>query len=113
MRILIKNINLNVAAALRKCGYHFERRDDERGEISAVRNPGAGSYPRFHVYVKSVSKMGLEASKTERALHINLHLDQKKPSYKGSAAHSGEYEGPLVEQEGQRIKNILESYTHN
>ena len=30
---------------------------------------------------------------------VSLHLDQKKPIYIGSPAHSGEYEGELVENE--------------
>ena len=34
---------------------------------------------------------------------MNLHLDQKEASYSGTSAHGGEYKGPLVEREMQRI----------
>ena len=39
---------------------------------------------------------------------FNLHLDQKKPTYEGHVAHSGEYDGELVEEEAERIRRILE-----
>ncbi|MBX4201167.1 hypothetical protein KW786_03530 [Candidatus Parcubacteria bacterium] len=38
---------------------------------------------------------------------FSLHLDQKKPSYEGSAGHSGDYDGDVVEGEVERIKNLL------
>ena len=48
---------------------------------------------------------------------FNLHLDQKKPSYFGHRslgegrlkghAHSGDYDGPVVEGEAERIKDLL------
>jgi hypothetical protein len=38
---------------------------------------------------------------------FNLHLDQKQPSYSGSRAHSGEYDGELVESEMERLKAYL------
>jgi len=98
MKIVIKNINENLASALRKCGYHFERQHADTNELSAARTLGAGGFPRFHCYAKLVGK----------DMHINLHLDQKRPSYSGSSAHGGEYEGEVVEQEGQRIKSILQ-----
>ena len=42
-----------------------------------------------------------------RETSLNLHLDQKKPVYRGTVAHSGEYEGEIVAKEIARIKNIL------
>lgn len=51
-------------------------------------------YPRFHAYVKMQGK----------DLVVNLHLDQKKPSYQGSHRHSAEYDTELVVQEAERIK---------
>lgn len=42
----------------------------------------------------------------EGTVTLNLHLDQKQPSYQGSHAHSGEYKGALIEVEVARIKNI-------
>jgi len=97
MKILIENILENPANALRRCGYHFERRHPDTEEISAARSFGAGGFPRFHAYAKLDGKN----------LKINLHLDQKRPSYSGTAAHGGEYEGELIEQEAERIESIL------
>jgi len=56
------------------------------------------SFPRFHVYIEISKKVIL----------VNLHLDQKAPSYNDSHAHAGEYEGKLVEEEGERIKRWFE-----
>lgn len=68
-------------------------------------------YPRFHIYI-AASDGGEprpeESGREESGYWVfKLHLDQKKPSYSGSAAHSGEYEGPTVETEAERIKQIL------
>ena len=86
MRIVVK-FSGNVYNLMRQLGYHPH-------ESSFVRRLSAAGYPRFHVYLK-VSGGNLE---------INLHLDQKKPIYKGATAHSGEYDGELVENEAERIK---------
>lgn len=47
---------------------------------------------------------------TENALMVNLHLDMKKPSYAGTSAHAGEYDGALVEQEAERIRAGVAAY---
>ncbi|MDO8601641.1 MAG: hypothetical protein Q7R62_00705 [bacterium] len=65
-----------------------------RGEINCMRSLG-GDYPRFHAYVKE----------GENGFTFNLHLDQKKPSYEGNHAHSGEYEGENVNAERARIES--------
>lgn len=67
-------------------------------EYNLVRPLAGRNYPRFHIYVRK---------DTEGIFHFNLHLDQKQPSYQGSSAHSGEYEGDLIEQEIERIRRIL------
>ena len=95
MRINLK-FSGNVYNLMRQFGYHPH-------ESSFVRRLSAADYPRFHIYIKNVSRESLE---------INLHLDQKKPIYKGATAHSGEYDGELVEKEAERIKNII-SQTSN
>lgn len=97
MKIVIKNIRHNAVNALRTCGYHFERQHADTGEISAALSLGAGGFPRFHAYARVVGG----------DLQINLHLDQKRPVYKGANAHAGEYEGKLIDEEGARIKSIL------
>ncbi|MBI2626268.1 MAG: hypothetical protein HYW69_01595 [Candidatus Nealsonbacteria bacterium] len=97
MRIVLKYSG-NIYNFIRNCGYHPHETGEERaGESSFARRLSASDYPRFHIYLKNVSHETFE---------INLHLDQKKPSYEGATAHSGEYEGELVEKEAERIKQI-------
>lgn len=69
---------------------------DEKNEYSIVRLLANRNYPRFHIYLK----------KNNDIFFFSLHLDQKQPSYKGSNAHSGEYEGDIVENEAERIKKL-------
>ncbi|KKR49281.1 MAG: hypothetical protein UT86_C0001G0253 [Candidatus Magasanikbacteria bacterium GW2011_GWC2_40_17] len=97
MKIIIFKPNDYARNFLRRCGYAaFE--DPGTGESSFVRRLTTEFYPRFHVYAKE----------DDDKLEINLHLDQKKPSYgEGSHAHSGEYDGELVETEGLRLQNEI------
>jgi len=98
--IKITSLESNIFNEMRGLGYHFLSRNDEDLEMNFVRPlPGSGGYPRFHAYIKIKPK--------DKELSFNLHLDQKRPIYRGVAAHSGEYEGELVEQEGKRIKQSL------
>ena len=106
MKIIIENIKENPANALRRAGYHFERRHEDTGEISAARSFGAGGFPKFHTYAQLVPSTG--SRQAGENLLINLHLDQKRPSYSGTSAHGGEYEGKLLDQEAERIKSILQ-----
>jgi len=55
---------------------------------------GRSGYPRFHLYLKKDGETWV----------FNLHLDQKKPVYQGTSAHSGEYDGDVVEKEAERIR---------
>jgi len=91
----------NIQNMMRQAGYYFER--VEGGEMVFVRPLSASrsGYPRFHIYLK--------VSHETREVTVNLHLDQKKPSYGGVAAHSGEYDGELISKETERIKNALGS----
>ena len=63
------------------------------GELNCVRPLGA-DYPRFHLYIRE----GAES------FTFSLHLDQKKPSYGRETAHSGDYDGPVVQEEVVRIQ---------
>ena len=85
----------NIYSLIRQVGYHFQGKDEEKSEIIFVR-PASG-YPRFHLYLKIENEN----------LVFNLHLDQKRPIYKGATAHSGEYESEVVEKEAERIKQLL------
>ena len=92
MRLKIQNFQGNILSAFRSCGYVFlERSGDD--EWNFARKITGANYPRFHCYAK----------KENGNLLINLHLDQKKPSYEGSARHSGEYDGPAITSETTRI----------
>jgi len=85
----------NTYNLMRKAGYHFQGKEIEKEELIFMRP--IRSYPRFHLYLK------VEGGN----LIFNLHLDQKRPIYKGITAHSGEYKGKLVEEEIKRIKEII------
>jgi len=82
---------------MRSCGYSLERA--EGNELSFMRRTSGGEYPRLHAYTHTEGSV----------LVINLHLDQKKPSYEGSRTHSGEYDGELIETETERIKSLAAS----
>ena len=82
---------------MRKCGYAPDGQDDKTGELRFFRSLLGRRYPRFHIYTKEQNN----------AATLNLHLDQKQPSYQGSSAHSGEYDGPLIEREIERILNLI------
>jgi len=96
MRFIFKK-NENILALIRKLKYMPKGAEGE--EFNCVRYIGNNEYPRFHLFIKQTR---------DNNLFFNLHLDQKKPSYEGSSAHSGEYEGKLVEEEKERITKILE-----
>jgi len=38
---------------------------------------------------------------------MTLHLDEKKPSYEGFTAHAGQYDGPLIETERDRLLGVI------
>ncbi len=80
--------------AMRRAGYGFLKQDAQSGEFSFTKRAGGSDYPRFHAYVK----------KEKGVLIINLHLDQKRPSYSGSHAHNAEYDGEMIENEMEIIK---------
>ncbi|MDP2926801.1 MAG: hypothetical protein Q8N65_01545 [bacterium] len=96
MKFVCQKPRDNITNIGRSIGYRFlgTTADDE---FNLVR-PLGRDYPRFHLYLKE---------ETERTLLFSLHLDQKKPSYGRETAHSGEYDGELVEAERQRIEQIL------
>ena len=101
MRLILPKLNIAAKNFLRQCGYAEISNPHKNNEISYARSLDPGRFsPRFHIYTEE----------TGHGMQINLHLDAKKPSYEGTAAHSGEYEGPAVEQEAGRIKQISEKF---
>lgn len=75
--------------------------DRSRTQKSFARRFHHDFYPRFHVYIED---------KQDRWA-INLHLDQRAPVYAGVTAHSGEYDGTVVEQEMARIESFFKPAT--
>ena len=95
MDFVIKNLKKNIVVIARELGYQIIDTKDN-GQYNLVRKLTGDHYPRFHVYL---TQRGYD-------FEFSLHLDQKKPIYEGSHAHNGEYFGPVVETEADRIKEI-------
>ena len=97
--ILPKNLPVNVHKFMQRVGYHFFV-DPNTGKESYTMRTGRHFYPRFHAYTED---------KGDRTV-IDVHLDQKQASYEGQRAHSGEYGGPQVEDEGGRLQRWIDYY---
>ena len=96
MDFVIKNKGGSIVNVARQIGYIIiDARDN--GEYNLVRKLSGNNYPRFHAY----------GTQKGSDFYFSFHLDQKQPSYGGSHAHSGEYFGPVVETEADRIKEVL------
>ncbi len=89
---------LSLVQFMRQAGYH-SLPERNNSQLSFVRRLGQDFYPRFHLY---------PIVKQEEII-LNLHLDQKKASYAKQVAHSGEYDGQLVEAEANRLWSLLKS----
>ena len=96
MELKLEKPNETMATLAKKIGYRIQG-FDEKEEYNMVKPLAPNGYPRFHIY----------ARKNEGTFHISLHLDQKRASYEGSFAHSGEYDGDVVEKEAKKIINTL------
>jgi len=97
MKITIENPNTHSRNLLRRAGYAIHKNRD--GETSFVRRIQGYDYPRFHIYVNKENAGEL--------IEMTLHLDEKKPSYEGSKAHSGQYDGDIVKEEYTRIVDSI------
>lgn len=89
----------NVYNLMRRIGYVCLAENKKTGEANYVRALAMAGYPRFHIYLKTANEI----------LIFNLHLDQKRPVYKGAPAHSADYDGEIIEKEMQRIKEKIEN----
>ncbi len=92
----------NLRVFLQRCGYHSSS-DFNSSQASYIKRLSRDFYPRFHLYIKEYDGKSV----------INIHLDQKKPSYAGAHAHSGEYEGELVEREAKLISGLIKNQMDN
>lgn len=86
----------NLKVVMNRLGYH-QHIDSRQNQISFIRRLGSGLYPRLHAYI----------DESEGEILFKIHLDEKKPSYQGVARHSGQYNGEILEQEKERIVNLL------
>ncbi|MBI2075352.1 MAG: hypothetical protein HYT82_01635 [Candidatus Harrisonbacteria bacterium] len=96
MTFKILDMKENLVSMVRQLGYRPLGYTPE-GELNCVRPLGA-DYPRLHLYIRKTLLEGYI---------FNLHLDQKRPSYGGETAHSGDYDGEVVQGEAARIKEII------
>ena len=99
MKITIKKLSReNTPEIMRECRYRYMGQSGE--QMSFVRALDQNPYPRFHVYLKE--------NRSKKEVYVTLHLDQKGMSYKGSTAHSGDYDGDLLTEEAERLKGFFE-----
>ena len=98
MDFTIKNLKESVVSVSRKIGYVIID-TQPNGQYNLVRKIQYDSFPRFHVYLTQQGDNYI----------FSLHLDQKKPVYgaSGAHAHNGEYFGPIIDTEADRIKSLL------
>ncbi len=94
MKIQIKDMPTNITTVLRSAGYHPDKTQRNK-ELSFSKSLLTDRYPRFHIYY----------SKERR--EINLHLDHKAPKYTSAPDHGAEYDGKLVKEEAERIKDFF------
>src|SRR3989344_3925714 len=87
----------DVKQLMLRAGYH-EHNDINTGKTSYVRRLRGDYYPRFHVYIEE----------RDGRISLNLHLDQKKPSYPGAHAHNADYDGSVVNAELSRLAAAIE-----
>ena len=100
MKITIENPSTHSRNLLRRAGYALHQSRD--GELSFVRRIHGADYPRFHIYVNK--------EEPGKLIEITLHLDEKKPSYEGYTAHSGQYDGEIIKQEQERILGTISKF---
>jgi len=96
MNFSAKNPGGGIVNLGRSIGYIFQREVSEK-EASFIRPLDRGGYPRFHIYLKM----------NDEDLLFGLHLDQKRPVYKEAHDHAAEYDGAVVKNEAERIKQAL------
>ncbi|OIO46335.1 hypothetical protein COX24_01905 [bacterium (Candidatus Gribaldobacteria) CG23_combo_of_CG06-09_8_20_14_all_37_87_8] len=100
MKFIVANrTKENPVQLLRTLGY-IAINKESYGEFNLVKQLAKNSFPRFHLFLKEVN---------DKSFSVNLHLDQKKPSYGKQTAHSGEYEqdNPLLEEEAGAIRQLF------
>jgi len=98
MKIVLQNLKDNPRTLIRRAGYS-EHYDNRSQQTSYARRLGTGIFPKFHVYL----------SEQAGGIEVSIHIDQKQASYGVGHMHSGDYDGPLIERELERIKQSFEN----
>ena len=102
MRVPLPKLNISAPYFLKQCGYVEIHNRHKDNETSYARSLHVGRfYPRFHIYIDNAGS----------EIFLNLHLDAKEPSYAGTSAHGGEYEGEIIKNEALRIKRIAGEFS--
>jgi len=98
MKMILQNLKDNARTLIRRAGYS-EHYDNRSRQTSYARRLGTGIFPKFHVYL----------AEQAGGVEVSIHIDQKQPSYGVGHMHSGDYDGPLIERELERIKRSFEN----
>ena len=98
MKTIITNLKDSPRNLIRRAGY-AEHYDARSRETSYYRRLDRNIFPKFHVYL----------NERPDGVEVSLHIDQKQPSYGVGSMHSGDYEGPRVEAELERIRESFEN----
>jgi hypothetical protein len=88
----------NARNSMRRLGYG--EHVGHGGQLSYVRRLTSSEYPHYHAYVED----------RDGGIQVNLHLDQKPANLGSGAMHSGEYDGPLVVKEMERVRGLINSW---
>ncbi len=98
MKFKVKaTLKRNIVDILRSCGYRLHPKYEDSYIRPVSRQ---GFYPRWHLYLEE--KDGIYIFK--------LHLDQKRTSYQGQRAHSGDYDEEIIKEEAKRIISLIVKY---
>lgn len=96
--------NFNADEFLRRAGFAYIY-DNLKGHGSYIKRLNRDFFPRLHVYV-----MEKKDNEGRELIVIEMHLDQKKASYEGAKMHNAEYDGEVVENEMNNLKNLMRTY---
>ena len=102
MKFSINLLGKTLYTCMREAGYapsFTKATEGKPAEFVFHRLLAGRPYPKFHLYCT--------LSADTKSATLNLHLDQKKPSYKGTHAHAAEHDGAIVKTEVERIKESL------
>jgi hypothetical protein len=96
MKFIIEKPTTNAVNYFRRAGYYFQKRDGK--EVAFAKKLTDQEFPRFHAFVKVIGYK----------FEVNIHIDQKQTSHKGTSAHSGEYDedNKLLRDEVQRLQSM-------